>query len=80
MTTQRPPDFSDVRAASARIAPHVNRTPLFTSRTVDLELNAEVVFKSENLQKVGAFKARGAVNAVLCLDAAAASRGVRWPG
>jgi threonine dehydratase len=75
-TEHRLPDLSDVRAASARIAPHVNRTPLFTSRTLDLELNAEIVFKSENLQKVGAFKARGAVNAVLCLDDEAAARGV----
>ncbi|MDX1389597.1 MAG: pyridoxal-phosphate dependent enzyme, partial [Acidobacteriota bacterium] len=73
---QRAPGLGDIRAAAARIAPHVNRTPVFTSRTLDLELDAEVVFKCENLQKIGAFKARGAVNAVLCLDPAAAAKGV----
>ncbi len=75
-TQQRVPGLGEIRAAGARIAPHINRTPLFTSRTLDLELDAEVVFKCENFQKIGAFKARGAVNAVLCLDQAAASKGV----
>jgi threonine dehydratase len=47
-----------------------------TSSTLDRELGARVFFKCENFQKVGAFKARGAVNAVLCLDEGAAARGV----
>jgi threonine dehydratase/serine racemase len=71
-----PPAFEDVRAAAARIAPHVHRTPVCTSATLDARLDARVFFKCENLQKVGAFKARGAVNAVLALDDAAAARGV----
>jgi threonine dehydratase/serine racemase len=70
------PSFADVRAAAARIAGHVHRTPVVTSSTLDAELGARVFFKCENFQKVGAFKARGATNAVLALDARAASRGV----
>lgn len=70
------PDLDDVRAAARVIAPHVHRTPVATCATLDRELGARVFFKCENLQKVGAFKARGAVNAVLHLDAEAAARGV----
>lgn len=70
------PSIEKIREAARRIAPHVHRTPVATSRTLDRELGAQVYFKCENLQKVGAFKARGAVNAVLALDAEAASRGV----
>jgi threonine dehydratase len=70
------PDIDDVRAAARRIAPHVHRTPVQTSGTLDRELGARVFFKCENLQKVGAFKARGATNAVLCLEDAVAARGV----
>lgn len=68
--------FADVRAAAARIRGHVHRTPVLTSATLDKELAAQVFCKCENLQKVGAFKARGAVNAVLALDDATAARGV----
>jgi len=70
------PNIDDVRAAARRIAPHIHRTPLQTSLTLDRAIGARVFFKCENLQKVGAFKARGATNAVLCLDAAAAAQGV----
>ncbi len=70
------PTVEDVRAAARRIAPYVHRTPVVTSATLDREIGARVVFKCENLQKVGAFKARGATHAVLRLDAAVASRGV----
>lgn len=70
------PTLSDVRAAAERIAPYVHRTPVLTSAAVDRELGARVAFKCENLQKVGAFKARGAANAVLALDPVAAARGV----
>jgi threonine dehydratase len=62
-----PVDYADVEAAAVRIAPFVHRTPVFTSMTLDDELGASVFFKAENLQKVGAFKARGATNAVLQL-------------
>jgi threonine dehydratase/serine racemase len=68
--------LEDVRAAAARIEGHVHRTPVLTSRTLDGELGAAVFCKCENLQKAGAFKARGAVNAVLALPEAAARRGV----
>ncbi|MEN8233866.1 MAG: threonine/serine dehydratase [Actinomycetota bacterium] len=62
-----PVDPGDIEAAAKRIAPHVHRTPVFTSSTLDGETGAELFFKAENLQKVGAFKARGATNAVLQL-------------
>lgn len=68
--------LADVRAAAERIRGHVHRTPVLTSRTLDRELSARVFCKAENLQKVGAFKARGACNAVFALDDAAAVRGV----
>jgi len=75
-TLARVVTFDDIRAAATRIAPYVHRTPVMTSATLDEELGASILFKCENLQKVGAFKARGAVNAVLSLDDDAASRGV----
>jgi threonine dehydratase len=70
------PDLADIRAAHARIAPLIHRTPALTCRTLDELAGAELVFKCENLQKVGAFKARGATNAVQSLDEATAARGV----
>ena len=70
------PTFEDVRAASERIAPFVNHTPIMTSATLNQETEAQVFFKCENLQKVGAFKARGAVNTVLSLNDAEAAGGV----
>ncbi len=69
-------DLDAVRAAAERVAPHVHRTPVLSSLTFDREVGARVFFKCENLQKVGAFKARGAVNAVLSLPPTEASRGV----
>lgn len=68
--------IADVRAAAARIAPHAHHTPVHTSRTVDDCLGARVFFKCENLQRVGAFKFRGAVNALLQLSPEARRRGV----
>lgn len=70
------PTFADVLAAAARIRPYVHRTPVFTSRTLNMLTEAEVFLKAENLQKVGAFKARGACNAVFMLSEAEAARGV----
>ena len=70
------PDLAAIRAAAARIAPHVLRTPVLRSDALDVLAGAALVFKCENLQKVGAFKARGACNAVFALDAAAAAHGV----
>ena len=69
-------DLAAVRAAHARIRPHVHRTPMLTSRSLDAAAGSKLFFKCENLQKVGAFKARGACNAVFSLDDAEARRGV----
>lgn len=70
------PTYDDVLAARERIAPYVHRTPVLTSRFINEMVGAEVFFKCENLQKAGAFKARGASNAVFGLSEAAAARGV----
>lgn len=58
------PSVDDVRAAAGRLAGHAHRTPVLTSRRVDAELAASVFFKCENLQRIGAFKFRGAFNAL----------------
>jgi len=68
--------LSDVEAAAVRIAPHAHRTPVLTSSAVNRILDAEVFFKCENFQKVGAFKFRGACNAVASLSAPELARGV----
>ncbi|MEZ4387248.1 MAG: pyridoxal-phosphate dependent enzyme [Candidatus Krumholzibacteriia bacterium] len=70
------PALADIQAAHRRIAPFIHRTPAVTCRALDDLVGAELVFKCENFQKVGAFKYRGATNAVQSLDAAAAARGV----
>jgi threonine dehydratase len=62
--------------AASRIAPHINKTPVLTSQTINRLLNAEIFFKCENFQKVGAFKARGATNAVLSMNKEQLLRGV----
>lgn len=62
------PSFEDVIAAAQRIAGHAHRTPVMRSRTADQELGAEVFFKCENLQRAGAFKFRGAFNALARFD------------
>ncbi|HAT1621962.1 TPA: threo-3-hydroxy-L-aspartate ammonia-lyase [Raoultella planticola] len=59
------PDYQDVEAAAHRIAGLANKTPVMTSRTVNEEMGAEVFFKCENFQRMGAFKFRGAMNALL---------------
>jgi threonine dehydratase len=68
--------IQDILQAAERIAPHIHHTPIMTSRTINAMFGAEIFFKCENLQKVGAFKARGAVNAVMQLDDNTARRGV----
>jgi len=64
MTKTTTPTFDDVIAASKRIEGHAHRTPVLTSRTANEELGAEVFFKCENFQRMGAFKFRGAFNAL----------------
>ena len=70
------PDLSAVRAAAQRIAPYVHRTPVFTCQTLNQMSGATLYFKCENLQKIGAFKIRGASNAVLQLSDEQARQGV----
>lgn len=70
------PQQSDVFAAAGRIAPFVHRTPVLSSRGLDAQFGGRLYFKCENFQASGAFKARGAFNAVLSLDEASARRGV----
>lgn len=66
----------DILAAHARIAPYIHRTPVMTSQSINEALGCEVFFKCENFQKVGAFKARGAMNAALKLSPEDRKRGL----
>lgn len=70
------PTLEHIRAAHDRIRPHVHRTPVMTSGSIDSISGSSIFFKCENLQKVGAFKARGAVNAVMSLNENGAKKGV----
>jgi threo-3-hydroxy-L-aspartate ammonia-lyase len=70
------PTHADVEAAARRIDGHARRTPVMTSRIVDDALGATVFFKCENFQRMGAFKFRGAFNALSSLQPAARTRGV----
>ena len=69
-------DLKAIRAAHERIRPYIHRTPVLTSERLDEASGAKLFFKCENFQKIGAFKARGATNAVFALDDAIAKRGV----
>jgi threonine dehydratase len=69
-------DLDTIRSADKRIRPYIHRTPVLTSERLDQASGASLFFKCENFQKIGAFKARGATNAVFSLDDAAAQRGV----
>jgi len=69
-------DLPRIHEAHTRIRPHINRTPILTSSRLDAATGASLFFKCENFQKIGAFKARGATNAVLVLDEISARRGV----
>lgn len=70
------PTFHDVLAAAARIAPHAHATPVLRSRVLDELAGCHLHFKAEPLQRAGAFKFRGACNAVWALEAEQAGRGV----
>ena len=69
-------DLNNVRAAHERIRPYVHRTPVLTNSWLNDACRATLFFKCENFQKVGAFKARGATNAVFALDDETKQRGV----
>jgi len=75
-TATRLPEFADVLVAAARLAAYVTLTPLVRARSLDALTGAQLLFKAENLQRTGAFKFRGACNAVFALDATEAVRGV----
>src|SRR6202046_10075 len=95
-TVEIPITLEDIRTAHARIAPHIHRTPVLTSKSLDEIAGAQLFFKCENLQKTGSFKIRGATNAVFSLSdeqaifgvaapssgnhAAALSQAARWRG
>lgn len=70
------PGFDDVLAAADRIAGVAHRTPVLTSRTADALTGAQLFFKCENFQRMGAFKFRGAANAIARLDASSRRAGV----
>ncbi len=70
------PTYADVIAAAGRIEGHAHRTPVLTSRTANEELGAEIFFKAENLQRMGAFKFRGGFNALSRFNEAQRKAGV----
>ncbi|HTE28759.1 MAG TPA: pyridoxal-phosphate dependent enzyme [Chryseolinea sp.] len=70
------PDKQTIEAAHIRITPHIHRTPVMTSYGLDSRVGGSLFFKCENFQKIGAFKARGAMNAVLSLPAEDLIKGV----
>ena len=76
MNKEKIPNLNCINAASERIKKHIHRTPVLTSKSINQIVQAELFFKCENLQKVGAFKFRGATNAVLSLTEKEAQRGV----
>lgn len=69
-------ELATIQAAYQRISPHIHQTPLATSRLLDRICNCSLFFKCENQQKIGAFKIRGAVNAVFSLSVSEADNGV----
>jgi threonine dehydratase len=71
-----PPTLNDIREAAKRIKPYAHRTPVLTNESLNQKVSAQVYLKCENLQKVGAFKFRGACNAVFSLRDEEAARGV----
>ncbi|MDB6094610.1 MAG: tdcB 2 [Verrucomicrobia bacterium] len=71
-----PLDLTAIREAHDRIRPHIHRTPVMTSGSLDALCGGSLFFKCENFQKVGAFKARGAANAVFSLSTEQAAHGV----
>jgi threonine dehydratase len=70
------PSLKDVQSAVKRVTPYVHNTPVLTSTTIDQLLKATVYFKCENFQRMGAFKIRGATNAILQLTDEERARGV----
>ncbi|WP_165074547.1 pyridoxal-phosphate dependent enzyme [Paludisphaera rhizosphaerae] len=76
LSSEIPIGERQIREAVERLAPWIHKTPVMTSRTLDERAGASVFLKCENLQRVGAFKFRGAMNALLLLDEVAKAKGV----
>ena len=74
--TKAHPDFSDITLAAGRIKGYIHKTPVLSSKTINQILETDIFFKCENFQKVGAFKFRGAINAVLSLPQDVLEKGV----
>jgi threonine dehydratase len=72
----RIPELSDIQAAHSRIRPYIHWTPVLSSKLLNEMFDCELFFKCENFQKVGAFKFRGATNAVLSLTSEEKRKGV----
>ena len=70
------PSLDDIKKTHKKIQPYIHKTPVFTSKSINKLLDGDIYFKCENLQKVGAFKFRGATNAVLSLSGEETKRGV----
>lgn len=70
------PTLNDIRQAAERIRPYAHRTPVLTNESLNQQVGAQIFLKCENFQKVGAFKFRGACNAVYSLSDEEAARGV----
>jgi threonine dehydratase len=79
MTGNTRPNMNDIRDAQQRIAPHIHRTPVITSASLDEISGARLFFKCENFQRTGSFKMRGATNAVFSLSDEDAAKGVVTP-
>src|SRR5690348_16600421 len=71
-----PVTFDDIQQAAKRIQPYIHRTPVLTNESLNDQVGAQVFLKCENLQKIGAFKFRGATNAVYSLTDQEAKYGV----
>lgn len=76
LNQSRIPTFADIEAARTRISGAAHRTPVLTSRTADAKTGAKIFFKAENLQRAGAFKFRGAFNAIAALEPDVRQRGI----
>ncbi len=70
------PNLNDIQIAHERIKPYIHRTPVLTSMSINELAGCEIFFKCENFQKIGAFKARGGMNAVLSLTQAEQQKGI----
>ena len=70
------PSADDIKAAANRISPWIHRTPVLSAQTFNKRFETQLFFKCENFQKVGAFKSRGAVNAVFSMEQTRAEKGV----